>query len=124
MPNAENFGSMLTTDTGSGAMSMQWVDAGARSALQAGGMKEVAAGEAALLLYDLAGTVFATDAVCPHHAAWLSEGSIEGDLINCPRHQGQFHIPTGAWRRGPTCPDLKIYPVRVEDGRIYVGMPE
>lgn len=35
---------------------------------------EVEAGGAALLLYDIAGTAYATATVCPHHAAWLSQG--------------------------------------------------
>ncbi len=85
-------------------------------------MVEVEAAGAAVLLYDLDGTVFATAAICPHHSAWLSQGSVDGDYVDCPRHMGQFHIPTGRLTRGPACPDLRTYPVRVDDGRVWVGL--
>jgi nitrite reductase/ring-hydroxylating ferredoxin subunit len=99
---------------------MGWVDVAHRAAVTAARMLEVEAGGAALLLYDVNGTVFATSAICPHHSAWLSQGSISGDCIECPRHMGRFHIPTGRQIRGPACPDLRTYRVRVEDGRVLV----
>ncbi len=99
---------------------MGWIDVAPRDALGAGGMLEVEAGPAAVLLYDLAGTVHATGAICPHHAAWLSQGRIEGEAIDCPRHMGRFHIPTGRQLRGPACPDLRVYPARVIAGRIEI----
>ncbi len=97
-----------------------WVDAASREALARNSPLEVEANGAALLLYDVAGTVYATAAVCPHHAAWLSEGGVQGDVVGCPRHMGQFHIPTGRKLRGPECPDLRTYPVRVAHGRVWV----
>ena len=97
-----------------------WIDAASRAALAKNLLLEVEAGGAAILLYDVVGTVYATAAVCPHHAAWLSQGGVRGDVVDCPRHMGQFHIPTGRKLRGPECPDLRIYPVRVENGRVWV----
>jgi nitrite reductase/ring-hydroxylating ferredoxin subunit len=99
---------------------MDWMDVGARDLLPAGGMMEAEAGPVALLLYDVAGAVFATAAVCPHHAAWLSQGQISGTAIDCPRHMGRFDIATGRKLRGPDCPDLAVYPVRVVAGRMQV----
>ena len=97
-----------------------WVDAASREALARSSPLEVEANGAALLLYDVEGTVYATAAICPHHAAWLSQGRVQGDVVDCPRHMGQFHIPTGRKLRGPECPDLRIYAVRVENGRVWV----
>lgn len=99
-----------------------WVEAASLAALHRQSPMEAEAGGVALLLYDLAGTVYATAAVCPHHAAWLSQGSVEGEHVNCPRHQGQFHIPTGRKTRGPQCPDLRTYCVSVRDGAIWVDV--
>ncbi len=100
-----------------------WVALLPRDGLTGRAPLEIEAGRLALLLYDIGGTVYATAAVCPHHAAWLSEGTIEGELVNCPRHQGQFHIPTGRKTRGPQCPDLRIYPVEIRGGVIWVEIP-
>ena len=99
---------------------MPWIDVAAQAELPPGGALEVETGSAALLLYSVAGTVCATAAICPHHAAWLSQGSVHGEVVDCPRHMGQFHIPTGRKLRGPECPDLRTYPARVENGRVLV----
>lgn len=99
-----------------------WIKTAPCKALARQSPLEAEAGSAAVLLYDIQGTVYATAAVCPHHAAWLSQGSVQGDLVNCPRHQGQFHIPSGRKTRGPQCPDLRTYPVRVREDSIWVDV--
>jgi nitrite reductase/ring-hydroxylating ferredoxin subunit len=99
---------------------MAWIAVASRGEVPAGGMLEVEAEGRALLLYDLSGTVFATSAICPHHAAFLCQGQISGESIECPRHMGRFHIPTGRQEGGPACPDLRTYKVRVDDNRVLV----
>ena len=99
---------------------MAWFEVATRADVPAGGMLEVEAEGRALLLYDLDGTVFATAAICPHHAAFLSQGQVNGESIECPRHMGRFHIPTGRQENGPACPDLRTYRVRVEAERLLV----
>jgi 3-phenylpropionate/trans-cinnamate dioxygenase ferredoxin component len=99
---------------------MAWIEVAMRGAVPAGGMVEVEAEGRALLLYDLDGTVFATSAICPHHAAFLSQGQVSGESIECPRHMGRFHIPTGRQERGPPCHDLRTYKVQVKDDRVLV----
>jgi nitrite reductase/ring-hydroxylating ferredoxin subunit len=99
---------------------MAWLDVASRQAIVSACMLEAEASGRALLLYDVDGTIYATAAVCPHHAAWLSQGSISGDCIDCPRHMGRFHIPTGRQVRGPACPDLRTYAVRLEGDRVFV----
>lgn len=96
-----------------------WIDAASREALARSSPLEVEVNGVALLLYDVEGKVYATAAICPHHAAWLSQGGVQGDVVDCPRHMGQFHIPTGRKLRGPECPDLRTYAVQVRDGRVW-----
>jgi nitrite reductase/ring-hydroxylating ferredoxin subunit len=79
---------------------MAWVAVATVAQVAAAGMMEAEANGAALLLYNVSGTIYATAAICPHHAAWLSQGAMSGEFVDCPRHQGRFHIPTrtaGAW---------------------------
>ena len=99
---------------------MTWIDAGPHGTLPDGGMREIAAGSRALRRTTLPGTIHAVGAICPHHAAWLSEGRISGAAIDCPRHMGRFDIATGAQLRGPPCPALPAYKVRIVAGRIEV----
>jgi nitrite reductase/ring-hydroxylating ferredoxin subunit len=102
---------------------MAWHDVAAGSEVRRLAMLEVEAAGRALLLLVVADAIHAVDAVCPHHQAWLSMGRLDGDCIDCPRHQGRFHIPTGAQRGGPACPPLGVYPVRHAAGRVLVELP-
>lgn len=65
---------------------------------------------------------YATDGVCTHEEAHLAEGLVIGDVIECPLHQGRFHIPSGKAKSPPVCVDLKTYPVKVEGGQIFIQL--
>ncbi|KWS85717.1 non-heme iron oxygenase ferredoxin subunit [Pseudomonas syringae] len=61
---------------------------------------------------------FATENVCPHAYALLSDGWLEGTEIEWPLHGARFDIKTGVVLEGPAECGLKTYPIRVEDGEI------
>jgi naphthalene 1,2-dioxygenase ferredoxin component len=71
-------------------------------------------------LYNLAGKIYATHDTCTHAQASLADGFIEGENIECPLHQGLFHIPTGKAVGAPVIVDVRVYPIRVEEDTIYV----
>ncbi len=102
---------------------MTWRIAATLAEVQLAKLCEAEADGLALLLYDMGGAICATGAVCPHHAAWLIDGHVEGTIIHCPRHMGSFDIKTGAQKSGPPSEPLQIYNVRVEDGQVYVDVP-
>lgn len=101
---------------------MEWVDAGPFERLISREKVELEVGGHAVLLLAVRGTPHAISAVCPHHAAWLIDGAVGETTIDCPRHQGRFDLTTGAKLRGPACPNLPVYPVRVREGRIEVQL--
>ncbi len=86
--------------------------------------RQVLVGKRIIALYKVGRVFYATDDTCTHEFASLSDGYIEGDTIECPLHQARFHIPTGKVLDLPAEDDLATYPVRVEDGLIYVGVPK
>lgn len=88
-----------------------------------GEVKQVRIGERVLALYNVDGTFYATDDTCTHAFALLSDGYVDGDMIECPLHQGCFHIPTGRAMGPPVIHDLRTYPVKVIDGEIYIEIP-
>ena len=65
---------------------------------------------------------FATDGHCTHEKAHLARGLVIGDIIECPLHQGRFHIPSGKAKSAPVCVDLKCYPVKVEGGQVFIQL--
>src|ERR1700731_4574919 len=66
-----------------------------------------------LALYNVGGEVFATDNVCTHAYALLTDGWLDDNIIECPLHGGQFDVCTGKAVCSPAEADLRTYPVRV-----------
>jgi 3-phenylpropionate/trans-cinnamate dioxygenase ferredoxin subunit len=63
---------------------------------------------------------YATDGYCTHEKFHLAEGLVMGNLIECPKHNGRFDYTTGTAKRTPVCVDLKTYPVKIEDDKIFI----
>lgn len=97
-----------------------WIPVAAVAEVPEGQALAVAVDGEAVCLYNLAGTVYATQDTCTHEEASLADGYIDGDCIECPLHQALFHIPTGAARTAPASVALRIYPVRIHAGTIEV----
>ena len=81
-------------------------------------------GELLLAIYNLDGEFYATSNICTHEDACLSEGVVIGNIIECPRHQGRFHIPTGEPKGVPATVPIRTYPVKVIDSQIFVAVSE
>jgi 3-phenylpropionate/trans-cinnamate dioxygenase ferredoxin subunit len=75
-----------------------------------------------IALYRSGGEYFATDNVCTHAYALLSDGYLEDGCIECPLHQARFDIRTGKALCEPATEDVATYPVRVEGDDIFVGI--
>jgi len=70
--------------------------------LGAGEMRRVTFGDLDVLLAHTSNGIVAIDDRCPHMAAPLSLGELDGCLIACPLHSGQFDLATGDPTRMPT----------------------
>jgi nitrite reductase/ring-hydroxylating ferredoxin subunit len=73
-----------------------------------------------LAVYNLEGEFCVTDDHCTHGPGSLSEGFIDGDVIECNFHQGRFDIRTGQVVGPPCMVPVKTYKTHVEDGRVYI----
>lgn len=71
-------------------------------------------------IYNTEKGFFATDGHCTHEEQHLEDGMVIGTVIECPLHQGRFDIPTGKALSAPVCVDLKTYPVKVENGDVFM----
>ncbi len=67
--------------------------------------------------------LFAVNDRCTHQASLLSTGRIRRGAVMCPLHGARFEIATGKCI-GSMYRDLRIFPLRVEDGRIEVAIPD
>jgi biphenyl 2,3-dioxygenase ferredoxin component len=73
-----------------------------------------------LAVFNLGGRFFVTDDACTHGPGSLSEGDIDGEVVECNFHNGAFHIPTGRVEAPPCMVALKTYPVTIADGKIFI----
>lgn len=89
-----------------------------------GEMQAVEVSGRKLVLFHLEdGTWHATDNICTHAFALLTDGWLEGDVIECPLHAGRFNVCTGKALSPPAEEDLRAYPVRVEGDAVLLEVP-
>jgi len=68
--------------------------------------------------------VYAFTDNCTHISGPLNEGELSGCVLTCPWHGAQFDIRTGKVLRGPARQDILTYAVKIEEGAIFVCVPE
>jgi len=99
-----------------------WIKAADRGALSDGEVIGVSVAGHEIALYEMDGEIFATDDICTHAYAKLSDGWMEKGEIECPLHAGRFDIKTGKATAPPCVDDVKSYPVRVEGDEIQIKL--
>jgi nitrite reductase/ring-hydroxylating ferredoxin subunit len=74
-----------------------------------------------LALYYVNGRVYAVDNRCPHMGFPLNRGSVKDGILTCHWHHARFDLETGGafdqW-----ADDVRIFPVEIRDGEIYVNV--
>ncbi len=102
----------------------EWVRVAAMDQVAEGGVLGVRVGEREIALYHLAGGEFhATDNVCSHEYALLSEGWLEDGCIECPLHASQFDVRTGKALCAPADTDLQVFELKVDGEDLLIKLP-
>lgn len=101
-----------------------------------GTMKLVTVDGEELVLARVGEEFFAAEGHCPHMGGRLWKGVLSGTIIVCPRHGSRFDLRDGRVARWTEATGvalsvakalrhprpLRVYPVRVEEGRVLVDM--
>jgi nitrite reductase/ring-hydroxylating ferredoxin subunit len=98
------------------------IDLCATSDIAPGNALKVEIGDLALAVFNVAGEFFVTDDLCTHGPGSLSEGYIDGDIVECNFHNGQFNIRTGEVVSPPCMIPIKTYLVTLIEGRVTVEL--
>jgi nitrite reductase/ring-hydroxylating ferredoxin subunit len=88
--------------TAPGAAGGRPIDAGPVADLPEGSMRRVTADDLDLLLAHTPAGIVAVDDRCPHMAAPLSIGELDGCVVACPLHEGRFDLCSGDVVQMPT----------------------
>jgi nitrite reductase/ring-hydroxylating ferredoxin subunit len=105
----------ITTDT-----TPQWHDVAALDSLDPDFPTSVEVNKQAIGLFLSGDEVHALEDVCPHAFALLSQGFQEDGFIECPLHAAKFEIATGKCMNEIGQRDLKVFPIKVENGRVCI----
>lgn len=99
-----------------------WITVANLDAVEVGSVIGSKVGDLDVALYNIDGQIYATHNTCTHAHALLSDGWLEGDIIECPLHGGRFEVKTGKGLGAPISCDVKSLPVRVQDGVIQIDL--
>jgi len=89
-----------------------------------GEMIRVEADELDLALFLLEDGYYVTSDICTHAVASLTDGTLTGDVIMCPKHGGQFNVKSGAAVHFPAFSPIATYPVHVDGDEIFVEIED
>jgi nitrite reductase (NADH) small subunit len=87
-----------------------------------GSAREFTAGERVIALFNVDGTLYALDGICPHAGGPLGEGSLQGSVVTCPWHGWQFDVTTARNCLNPRI-EHASFAVKVEGNDVYVELP-
>lgn len=66
-----------------------------------------------IALFNLGGEFYAIDDKCTHRGGPLSQGTLEGEEVECPLHGAHFNIKSGEVTAPPAPKAVNKYTVRV-----------
>jgi 3-phenylpropionate/trans-cinnamate dioxygenase ferredoxin component len=85
-----------------------------------GSAKGFKIGDRRVGLFNVNGTLYAIDDICPHAGAPLSGGPFIGKVASCPWHGAEYDVTTGKVLSPPACRDVQTFPVFINGDMIEV----
>lgn len=101
---------------------IEWIAAAELDAVPQDDVIGVEIGGRDIALYSVDGEIYASDNICTHGHARLCDGFLDGHEIECPLHQGKFDVRSGKALCAPLTEDIRTYPVKIEDGRVFLAL--
>jgi nitrite reductase (NADH) small subunit len=99
----------------------EWIELGRIEAVPQRGARCITTPTGKIAVFRTANDqVYAMDNRCPHKGGPLSEGIVHGSSVTCPLHNWVFDLATGE-AQGADEGKVRTYPVKVENGRIFLA---
>ncbi|MFO8007187.1 MAG: FAD-dependent oxidoreductase [Candidatus Brocadiia bacterium] len=102
----------------------EWTQVADEGELEEGQPLSVKVGKQSIMLVRLGDRIHACGGKCTHYGAPLADGLLVEGTIVCPWHSARFDVSTGRMEAPPALDHAGHYPVKVEDGAVYVGPKE
>ena len=95
-------------------MSDAFVKVGQTDDFPSGSMKKVNVGGVDVLVANVDGKMYAIANTCTHQGGPLDEGELEGTIVTCPWHGGQFDVASGKVLEPPPRADESSFEVKIQ----------
>jgi len=109
---------------------MEYVKVVDQAELPTNKMMIVVVGGKEVLLANVDGSYYAIANKCTHAGGSLAEGSLQGNIVQCPKHVARFDLKTGKAVGEAKIAFMKMkvkdeesYLIKVEGTNILVGIP-
>lgn len=90
--------------------------------IAAGTFKSFKIGLDRILIVHVDDRFYALADECSHDAGIISEGSLSGHEVVCPRHGARFDITTGAATAPPAVVPIDTYETKIDDNDVLVRL--
>lgn len=81
---------------------------------------QVTVDDLTLAVFRLHDRVYVIDDTCTHGPGSLSEGDIDGDVVECNFHNGAFNFRTGEVAGPPCMVPVRTYYTELRDGAVFI----
>ncbi len=98
----------------------RWVKVGSAGEVADGEVTAYSVGDRTVAIANVGGDLHGFDDICTHQQCSLSEGELDGMVIECPCHGSQFDVTTGEVVNGPAAEPVDVFEVREEGGELQV----
>jgi nitrite reductase/ring-hydroxylating ferredoxin subunit len=98
-------------------MESGYVKAAVKSEIPAGKMKKVKLGDKEVLIANVNGNYYAINDRCTHSGTNLSQGTLEGSVVECPKHHSKFDVTTG---KVVSPPRIAFFHPKIQDEISYL----
>lgn len=103
-------------------MMSNWTDVAAEADLFEGAGMSVTLENHDIAIFKLEEGVYAINNDCSHGNAKLCDGFVEGNFVECTFHQAMFDVRNGSVQCGPATEAVKSWPVKIENGRVFLNL--
>jgi nitrite reductase/ring-hydroxylating ferredoxin subunit len=93
---------------------------GKASEMQPGTIRSFDLNGESVAVANVGGAFHAFSDTCTHRGCSLSEGNLEGNVVTCFCHGGQFDVTNGEVVGGPPPEPVKTYATSVENGNVVI----
>ena len=101
-------------------MNEAYIKVGQLSDFPTGKLKKVQVHGEDVLVVNLGGKIYAITNACTHRGGPLHEGELDGNMVICPYHGGQFDVTTGKTVGPPPTRDETPFEVEVQGSDVLL----